>query len=42
MTYHHVEYTTIEALHKQVLLMAEVADKGAKSGCDMQGEDFER
>ena len=42
LTYHHVEYTTIEEMYKQVLLAAEVADKGAKSGCDMRGEDFER
>ena len=40
--YHEIEFTTIEALHEQVLGVAHVVDVGVEIGKEMLGEDFER
>lgn len=40
--YLEVEYTTVGALHENVLGVAQVADVGAGIGREMLGEDFER
>lgn len=40
--YLEVEYTTVDALHENVLGVAQVADLGAGIGKEMLGENFER